>query len=221
MNDFCVARIATDTLLRAEHGVWRAQALTLTRDARAAAAHILADAAQAAEHLRQRAAADARAAVQEAERQALERCALLLQQLEQRHAQVLDGAQVLAVDLALALFERALADTSARERIEASCRRLLQEAPRRLAEPVLYLHPDDSALAPCAPDWERRSDATLARGACRLEAGGGEWRADFAAGAAALGAAFDGAARHQDAMPDSPARPTAPSSPPPPSLETP
>lgn len=206
MNDFCVATISTDALLRADHGVWRADALTLTRDARAAAAHILDEAARAAEQLQLRAADQAQEAVRAAEGQALERGAVLLRQLEQRHAHLLDGAQALAVDLALALFERALAETTPRERLEASCRRLLQEAPRTLAQPVLYLHPDDSALTPSAPDWERRSDATLPRGACRLEAGGGEWRADFAAGAAALKAAFDKDARQapeQDAMPDS------------------
>ncbi|MFB9241716.1 flagellar biosynthesis/type III secretory pathway protein [Massilia antarctica] len=208
MNEFCVASITTDALLRADHGLWRAAALTLTRDARAAAEHILDEARRTAEQLRLDAAAEARAAVRTAEHEVLGRAAALLRQLEQRHAQLLDGAQALAVDLALALFERALAETSPRERLEASCRRLLQETPRALAQPVLYLHPEDMALAPPEAAWEQRSDATLARGACRLEAGGGEWRADFAAGAAALRAAFDSAARQAPdprptAMPDS------------------
>ncbi|NHZ94520.1 hypothetical protein F2P46_01995 [Massilia sp. CCM 8734] len=194
MNDFCVATICTDSLLRAEHGVWRAQALALTHDAGAAAAHILDQARVEAEQLQLRASADAREAVAEAERGALERGAVLLRQLEQCHAQLLDGAQALAVDLALALFERALAGTTPRERLEASCRLLLREAPRTLAQPLLYLHPDDSELAPPGAAWELRSDATLARGACRLEAGGGEWRADFAAGASALRTAFEQAA---------------------------
>lgn len=194
MNDFCVAKITTETLLRADHGLWRADALTLTRDARVAAEHILDDARREAERLRLQAAAEALNAVRAAEQQALKNMTALLQQLEQRHAQLLDGAQALAVDLTLALFERALAETTPRERIAASCRRLLQEAPRTLAQPVLYLHPEDSPLAPPELAWERKLDATLARGACRLEAGGGEWRADFAAGAAALSVAFGSAA---------------------------
>ncbi|NHZ41561.1 FliH/SctL family protein [Massilia aquatica] len=194
MNDFCVAKITTESLLRADHGVWRAESLTLTRDARAAAGHIVNEARGEAEHLRLRAAGEALEAVREAEQEALARMAALLAQLEQRHAQLLDGAQTLAVDLALALFERVLAETTPRERVAASCRRLLQEAPRSLAQPVLYLHPDDSDLAPPDVAWERKTDTTLARGACRLEAGGGEWRADFTAGAAALRDAFHGAA---------------------------
>ncbi|WP_164557788.1 flagellar biosynthesis/type III secretory pathway protein [Massilia atriviolacea] len=195
MNDFCVATISTDSLLRAEYGLWRAGALTLTRDARAAAEKILDEARSAAEQVRRAAADEARAAVADAEQQALERTAALLRQLEQRHADLLDGAQALAVDLALALFDRALAESTPRERLAASCRRLLQETPRTLAQPVLYLHPDDSALAPADCAWEVRADATLTGGACRLEAGGGEWRADFQAGAAALRAAFGNAAR--------------------------
>ncbi|MFS2007998.1 HrpE/YscL family type III secretion apparatus protein [Duganella sp. CT11-25] len=194
MNDFCVAKITTESLLRAEHGVWRAEALTLTRDARAAAGHILDDARREADQLRLRAADEAREAVRDAEQQALASAAALLLQLEQRHAQLLQGAQAIAVDLTLALFDRVLAETTPRERLAASCRRLLQETPRTLAQPVLYLHPDDSALAPAEPAWERKTDATLPRGACRLEAGGGEWRADFTAGAAALRAAFQRAA---------------------------
>lgn len=194
MNDFCVAKITTESLLRAEHGVWRADSLTLTRDARAAADHILNEARDDADHLRLRAADDAIDAVREAEQDTLTRMTALLAQLEQRHAQLLDGAQTLAVDLALALYERVLAETTPRERVAASCRRLLQEAPRALAQPVLYLHPDDSELAPADVAWERKTDAALARGACRLEAGGGEWRADFTAGAAALRDAFHSAA---------------------------
>lgn len=194
MNDFCVASITTDTLLRTEHGVWRSDALTLTRDAHAAASQILHDARREAEQLRLRAADEARAAVRDAEHQALARAAALLQLLEQRHATLLDGAQAMVVDLALALFDRALADTTPRERLEACCRRLRQEAPRSLGQPVLYLHPDDSDLAPPDPVWECKTDATLPRGACRLEADGGEWRADFTAGATALRAALERAA---------------------------
>lgn len=194
MNDFCVASITTDTLLRSEHGLWRSDALTLTRDARAAATRILEQARREAEQLRLRAADEARAAVRDAEHQALTRAAAQLQLLEQRHATLLDGAQAMVIDLALALFDRALADTTPRERLEACCRRLLQEAPRSPGQPVLYLHPDDSDLALPDPAWERKTDATLARGACRLEADGGEWRADFTAGAAALRAAFEHAA---------------------------
>ena len=194
MTNFCVAKITTESLLRADHGLWRADALTVTRDAHVAAEHILDCARREAEQLRLRAAGEALDAVRAAEQEALEHMTALLQQLEERHAQLLDGAQALAVDLTLALFERVLAETTPRERIAASCRRLLQEAPRTLAQPVLYLHPDDSALAPPELAWERKLDATLARGACRLEAGGGEWRADFTAGAAALCAAFGSAA---------------------------
>lgn len=194
MTHFCVAKITTESLLRATVRGRRADALTLTRDAHVAAEHILDCARREAEQLRLRAAGEALDAVRAAEQEALENMTALLQRLEERHAQLLDGAQALAVDLTLALFERALAETTPRERIAASCRRLLQEAPRTLAQPVLYLHPDDSALAPPELAWERKLDASLARGACRLEVGGGEWRVDFQAGAAALSAAFGSAA---------------------------
>jgi flagellar biosynthesis/type III secretory pathway protein FliH len=197
MSHFCVATLSPDTLLRADHGVLRAASLALTGDARAAAEHILADARRQAEQLRLRADDRARDAVRAAEQQTLERAADLLLRLERRHAQLLLGAQRMAIDLTLALFDRALADTTPRERVAASCRRLLAEAPRALAQPVLYLHPDDGALAPELA-WEIKTDAALARGACRLEADGGEWRADFAEGAAALRASFGAAARHEE-----------------------
>lgn len=194
MNDFCVASIATDTLLRSEHGLWRSSALTLTRDARDAATRILEQARCEAEQLRLHAADEARASARDAEQHALTRATTQLQLLEQRHTALLDGAQTMVIEMALALFDRALADTTPRERLEACYRRLMQEAPRSPGKPVLYLHPDDSDLAPPDPGWERKTDATLARGACRLEADGGEWRADFTAGAAALRAAFEHAA---------------------------
>ena len=194
MNDFCVARISITSLLRADHGLWRAHALTLTSDACAAAEAILDGARRAAAQAQLHGAEAASAAVSAAQQQALAQAAALLDQIEQRHAQLLQGAQALAVDLALALFERALAETTPRERIEACCRRLLQDTPRTLIRPQLFLHPDDSALAPLPVPWEYQTDATLARGACRLEAGDGEWRADFAEGSAALRAAFASAA---------------------------
>ncbi|MET3130426.1 flagellar biosynthesis/type III secretory pathway protein FliH [Oxalobacteraceae bacterium GrIS 1.11] len=193
MNDFCVAKITPEALLRMPHGILRAEGLSLTLDARAAAAHIMQEAREQAEQLLQVAREQARGGVQEAERQALIRVHALLATLEARHTALLSGAEALVSDLALALFERLVAATTPRERVAANCRRLMQEAPRLMKHPVLWLHPDDSPLLP-ELDWEVKLDPTLRPGSCRLEAGDGEWRSDFSEGVAALKAAFDSTA---------------------------
>jgi flagellar biosynthesis/type III secretory pathway protein FliH len=194
MNDFCVARINSDALLRTRHGILRASAMTLTLDARAAAARILELAEDEAGQIRRRAEEQGRAAVTDAEARVLRRAACLLEDLEQRRRQMLLGAEDMVVDLALALFDHALARTTPRERVAVNCQRLRQETPRGLSHPVLWLHPDDTALAP-ELEWEIKSDPALRPGACRLEAGDGEWRLDFEQGVAALKAAFTAAAR--------------------------
>ncbi len=190
---FCVAKIDPGALLRAPHGVLRAGALRLTQDAGAAAAAILADAGREAARITQQARAGADAAVAAAERQTLARAGLLLDALRRQQDALLEGAQELVADLALALFDRLVGELSPRERMAANCRRLMQETPRQLTGAVLFVHPEDSAAgAPLAAElgWDCKADPALAAGRCRLEASAGEWCADLAAGAAELRAAF-------------------------------
>lgn len=209
MSPFCVAQI-NEPLLRPAHGVLRAAGLSATSDARHAAEQILQEARAAAQLVTDAAHAQARDAVRQAQADTLQRAEKLLRALEQKNAAFVAGAQDLVSELTLALFDRLVAETTPRERVAASCRRLLQEAPRQLARPVLYLHPDECALAPDTA-WEIKADAKLAPGACRLEASDGEWRADFSDGAAALRTAFtmpahddhDATTMQQRAQPDS------------------
>lgn len=188
MSQFCITQI-NEPVLRPAHGILRAAGLNVTSDARRAAEQIVQEARDAAEQIAEGAHAQASEAVRQAQADTLLRADALLRALEQKNAAFVAAAQDLVSELTLALFDRLVAETSPRERVAASCRRLLQEAPRQLARPVLYLHPDETALAP-PTEWEIKADPKLAPGACRLEAGDGEWRADFSDGAHALRSAF-------------------------------
>lgn len=200
MTGFCVARIAVNPHLRAAHGIVRAGDLALSADARAAARLLLeaartqagaerAEAARAAQAVlaEARAQADALCAAEQA--RVLDQAAGLLRGLDQARDAVVERAEDIVVDLARALFERLVADTVPRERLQAALARVVQEAPARLAEPQLRVHPDDVALLP-ALDWPVKPDPLLARGSCRLEAASGQWCASFDAAVDALRAAF-------------------------------
>jgi flagellar biosynthesis/type III secretory pathway protein FliH len=66
---------------------------------------------------------------------------------------------------------------------------LQQEAPPRLHDAVLRLHPEESVDA-SGLEWAVQADPSLPRGTCRLEAGGGEWRVSFELALSALQEAF-------------------------------
>ena len=211
MNPFCVERLAANPHLRARHGVLRAAGLALTNDARQAAALLLAQArGQAASMLAQAerdGAAIAAAAQAEADRllaeararaarlnaaeteRVLVQGAALLQGLEQANAAILERVEEMVAGLATALYERLVMETTARERIDAALRRVLLEAPPKLVDAQLRVHPDDAALLP-ALDWPVKPDPALAPGACRLEAANGQWCASFDAAMQAVKTAF-------------------------------
>lgn len=190
MTAFCVEKIHCDERLRAEHGVLTELAFAVTNEARAVAEQTLLAAKEQAAHVLEYAHVEAEGVVQEAERDTLQRADELLQVLVQTNAAFLDGAQDTIVELAQALFSRLVLETPPREQVEAAFRRVQQQAPTKLASPLLRVHPEDFDLVPTT-EWEVKVDPTLSRGTCRLEAAGGEWCASFTAAVAALQAAFD------------------------------
>jgi flagellar biosynthesis/type III secretory pathway protein FliH len=200
MADFCIATIRPEAGLRPVHGILRARALSVTGDARTAAARIVEEAREEADTLLEAARGEAarigeaaRAAAQQAvssaEEHALRRAAELLDGIERLRADFLGQAHGVVADLAQALFERLIKDMAPRERIDAALRRIVDEAPRKLVSPVLYVHPDDAALLPGLA-WEIKPDPAMERGSCRLEATVGEWSFDFNAAVDALKTAF-------------------------------
>jgi flagellar biosynthesis/type III secretory pathway protein FliH len=193
MADFCVETIRCEPQLRAEHGVLRSASIAVTSDARLAADRITEAARIDADALLQRAREEAKDVVHKAEQQTLERAAQLLRTLEDAHASLVQHAQDIVVSLAQGAFDCLVSDTTPRERIEAVVKRVKQEAQSGLTNAVLRLHPDDIEHAP-EVEWEIKPDATLPRGACRLQASNGEWGADFTAAVSSLKLALDGAA---------------------------
>jgi flagellar biosynthesis/type III secretory pathway protein FliH len=194
---FCTDTITTDDSLRADHGVLRVSALAVTADAREAAQRILDDARAQASAMLQQAQHDANERTREAEEQTMQRAAHLIQSLEQANATFLDHAQGIVVDLAQGLFDRLVMDTTPREKLEAALKRVLQEAPPKLVNPLLRVHPDDFALLP-AVEWDVKQDAGLAPGTCLLQADSGEWCADFSATVGALKEGFKQATQNDE-----------------------
>jgi flagellar biosynthesis/type III secretory pathway protein FliH len=190
MSDFCVATITAEPDLRAANGVLRAGSRRITADARVIARQVLQDAHDEAEAVLCRATEQATRATQDAEQDAITRARGLLQALEQAHATLVLRGQDIIVDVAQRLFDQLVMDTAPRERIEATLKRVLEEAPSKLVNPVLRVHPADFDLVPSI-DWEVKADPSLTPGTCRLEAATGQWRADFSAAVAALKAAFE------------------------------
>lgn len=211
MNGFCVEKITVPDKLRARGGVLRSRALGVTADAGLAAERILqsardqaaamlaeaqqrasrltAEAEEQAQRREQEAVQRARVLTRDAERATLESADRLLKGLEQANAAFLDRSKDMVVTLVQALYERLVRASTPRERIEAMLAQVSLEAPSRLADAKLHVHPEDVALLP-ALDWEVKPDASLARGTCRLEAASGEWCASFDAAVDALKLAF-------------------------------
>jgi flagellar biosynthesis/type III secretory pathway protein FliH len=121
--------------------------------------------------------------------QVLAEGAALLDGLRAAAAGLAEQAEDIVTVMAGQLFERLMLETTAQQRLAASYRRLLLEAPPRLVNAVLRLHPDELALVEGC-EWPVKADPALAPGACRLEADSGQWRADFHAAAAALSQVF-------------------------------
>lgn len=190
MNTFYVDSIKTDARYRAStHGILRAEEKATISHANMVAKDIVSEARAQAERMLEQAKADAEEKARHAEADVLQRAAVLLQKIEQKHNSMLDGAQELVIDLVNRLFDHLVMTSTPRERIEAGLRRLMREAPSRSIEAALHVHPDDVALLPDLK-WDVKPDPTIAPGSCRLEAVSGEWQADFHAAAQAVADAF-------------------------------
>ncbi|MFC7516072.1 FliH/SctL family protein [Herbaspirillum sp. GCM10030257] len=189
MTAFCLDTITQDDSLRPDHGVLRIAARAVTADARQAAQRIREAAEADAQTLLQTARVEADRLAQEAEIQTLQRADALIKTLEQTNARFLQQAEDIIIELAKGLFDRLVLEATPREKLEAALKRILQEAPPKLVNPMLRVHPDDAELLPKV-EWEVKVDASLMPGSCRLEAASGEWCADFGAAIAALTSAF-------------------------------
>jgi flagellar biosynthesis/type III secretory pathway protein FliH len=185
MNEFCVQVVCMPQNLRPDHGIVRTAGLVATADATKLVAEMLAQARQDAAQLRAVAHAEAQQAVRHEQQEIARKGSLLLEVLQGAQHDMLERVGGLVVDLAQEVFDRLLLELTPRERIAAMLRRIRQEAPSKLREGVLWVHPDDRDLLPESP-WEVQVDAALAVGSCRLEAASGEWRADFSLAAQAL-----------------------------------
>jgi flagellar biosynthesis/type III secretory pathway protein FliH len=224
MNNFCVDTIAGNPHLRAHHGILRAAGLPLTADARRAArllvrdaqskadalvenAHgmaddILANARAKAEQILADAGEQAQRLTADEQQRVIEQSSALLQSIQQTHDAVLERVEDMVIDLAQTLYNRVVMEATPRERIDAALRRVIQEAPPKLVDTLLRVHPDDVALLP-EVDWPIKADVSLVPGACRLEASNGQWCANFDAAVQAVKAAF--AQGIEDAQSDTPA----------------
>jgi flagellar biosynthesis/type III secretory pathway protein FliH len=209
MSGFCIARIPADPALLPDHGVLRAVDLGHVADAQALAGRIADDARSEREALLAAARDEAARLAEAAQAQALREADALLAGLRAALERLYDGAEDIVAELAGTLFEHLVLETAPRERLAASYRRVLREAPPKLANAVLRLHPDDVVLAD-GWQWPVQADPELARGACRLEADSGQWHADFTAAAAALAHAFDAATKGGAANPPAAGEPEEP-----------
>jgi|GEM_PF-953045 len=119
----------------------------------------------------------------------LEQAAELLELLEQAGAAIVERVEDTALELTQKLFDKLVSEVTPRERLAAALKHVLQEAPPKLVDPLLRVHPDDVELLP-EVEWPVKGDPSIARGACRLEAASGQWCAAFDAAVEALTAAL-------------------------------
>jgi flagellar biosynthesis/type III secretory pathway protein FliH len=186
---FCVEAVTSPANFRASNGVLRKSAFSIIADATIAAEKILKEAEEQAQLILEQANTEAQNAVHHMEQDTFERAQQLLQALENERTVFLERAQDMVIELGQTLFERLVLETTPKQRLEASFKRIVREAPPKLAGALLRVHPDDFDYLPSV-EWERKADASLSPGMCRLEATNGEWCADFNAAVSALKAAF-------------------------------
>lgn len=185
MTEFCFERLQADPRLLPVHGVLHASARERTADAHQLAGQIVAQARRDAQQILDAAAQEAQHTVHEAQARVLAQAMALQQGMDDAMAALLEQAHDIVAELAGTLYERLVLETAPQQKVAAMCRRLLREAPPKLVNAVLRLHPQDMP-APDGLPWPCQADAGLEPGSCRLEADSGEWRAEFDAAAAAL-----------------------------------
>lgn len=167
----------------------RVQSESALEAARAQVQEMLEAARADAQQLRDTAQEDARQLAEGAQQRVFEQAAELLALLEQASAAIVERVEGTAIELTQKLFDKLVAGVTPREKLEIALKHVLQEAPPKLVDPLLRVHPDDMELLP-EVDWPVKGDASIARGTCRLEAASGQWCAGFEAAVDALKAAF-------------------------------
>ncbi|WP_028100968.1 FliH/SctL family protein [Pseudoduganella violaceinigra] len=202
MNGFCAGRVSVDPDLLSQHGVLHAAAMKRTADAHVLAERIVEQGREDAERLLTEARSAAQQAVFDAESRVLEQGMLLQQGMDAAMAGLLEQAQDIVAGLAGTLYDRLLLQTTDGEKIAAACRHLLREAPPKLVNALLRLHPADMPPPDGLP-WPCEADPALEPGSCKLEAGSGEWRVDLSAAASALRQALAALPARHEAQADS------------------
>ena len=175
---FCVEKIDVDTGLRADQGLLRSTTLRVTTDAQSCAQRLVEEAHATADHIKQQAQQHADTITAEFEQRGVEALRNYLNAFDAQYASFMQRAQPLIIQLALGLFDQLVLSLSDRERMEVLATRLAQEAPTKLSEAMLHLHPSDVAALP-EPEWPVKADSGQAPGTAVLIASSGEWRVDF------------------------------------------
>ena len=176
--NFCVAKITMDSALRADRGVVREAALAVTSNAQIGAQRILATAQAQADQIMQLAQQRADAIAEDAQLQSIEALDSYQAAFDAQYGSFLQRAQPLVIQLALGLFDQLVLSMTERERAAALVNRLVAEAPTKLTDVMLHLHPQDAQHLPNT-EWPSKADATLAQGTAVLIASSGEWRMDL------------------------------------------
>ena len=190
---FCVEKIDVDTGLRADQGLLRIAAIRVTADAQSCAQRLVEEAHAIADQITQQAQQRADTISTEAEQRSVELMRNYLNAFDAQYASFMQRAQPLVIQLALGLFNQLVLSLSDRERAEAIATRLAQEAPTKLSEAMLHLHPSDVAALP-GPEWPVKADSGQTPGTAVLIASSGEWRMDFSVAVETLKIALQ---RHQ------------------------
>ena len=176
--NFCIEKITIDAALRSDQGLLRHTAVKVTADAASCAQRLLEEARTKADNIKQEAQQRANAIITDTEQRTIEAMRDYLDKFDIQYASFIQRAQPLVIQLALGLFDQLVLSLSDRERITALTTRLAHEAPTKLSEAMLHLHPSDVDALP-EPEWPVKADSSLTPGSAVLIASSGEWRMDF------------------------------------------
>ena len=176
--NFCVEKIAIDAGLRADQGLLRHATVQVTSDAASCAQRLLEEAHSKAHAIEQEAQQRADAIIIDAEQRTIEAMREYLNAFDTQYTSFMQRAQPLVIQLAMGLFDQLVLSLSDRERIAVLATRLAHEAPTKLSEAMLHLHPSDVAALP-ESEWPIKADSSLTPGTAVLIASSGEWRMDF------------------------------------------
>lgn len=176
---FCVQKIVIEDALRPDQGLLRLTALKVTADAQECAETLLNEARAAAEQIVQHAQHQAETVAAEIGQRTIDTFRTYQESFDKQYAGFMQRAQPLVIQLALGLFDQLVLSMNERERVGILAARLAHEAPTKLDEAMLHLHPSDVPHLP-EPEWPVKSDPSLTPGTAMLIASSGEWRMNFA-----------------------------------------